>query len=343
MLFDVVYIRAIACLTVVLLHSIAGVYHLDEYSELITIGKYVRTPFIFATPIFIVLSEYLLAFKYGNALPAGFLRKRVENIFVPFLVMGTLALFLDSEGQPELTFNSGFLRIFSGGWHGWFVLVIMQFYLFRPVLVRLYHSFKPLHILSAALVVQILFMVSVHALRSFSEPGDRSWFVLSGHRIFLPAWVFYFYAGHFFGQNRDVMLQKFGKNISYAAFAVLASLGLSYFVSWKFKTPLSSRRFDVVFYSTSVFALLIVLSQRFGKPNRFFSEVAAHSFGIFLWHYFFIIGISAILQLVGLPHPILVAIILFIGSLSGSVLMVKLLNALPFGHFISGRVNRVSS
>ncbi|WP_375803831.1 acyltransferase family protein, partial [Staphylococcus aureus] len=69
-------LRAIACLSIVTLHTTTWMtFHNEFYAEHTTL-HFIRILLCFATPTFIVLSIIILAHKYPNQLPSNFWSKR---------------------------------------------------------------------------------------------------------------------------------------------------------------------------------------------------------------------------------------------------------------------------
>lgn len=74
-------LRVIACLSIVLLHSTTQTANVVGYPEIDNYHIY-RIIMSFATPTFILLSEIIIANKYSNSIPEGFLEIELNILLV---------------------------------------------------------------------------------------------------------------------------------------------------------------------------------------------------------------------------------------------------------------------
>src|SRR5690625_7952470 len=99
--------------------------------------------FTFGTPTFIFISMLLISYSYPNGLPKGFLWRRFQLILLPFIFM---AIFYSADmnifnqllagNMTEVFSSATWSTILSnvignlmGGYHGYFILIIFQFYI----------------------------------------------------------------------------------------------------------------------------------------------------------------------------------------------------------------------
>ncbi|GAE25115.1 hypothetical protein JCM9140_1088 [Halalkalibacter wakoensis JCM 9140] len=133
-LHEISFLRAIACLSIVLLHSIVWgmeyvgfLLNLPDFSERfldsVTIFLY------YGTPTFIFITAFILGYSYKEkrSISKGFLSKRLKFILIPYIFMG----FMYASPYALLSFEQfalkSFLNIFIGDFHAYFVLIIFQF------------------------------------------------------------------------------------------------------------------------------------------------------------------------------------------------------------------------
>ncbi|HZW82721.1 MAG TPA: acyltransferase, partial [Candidatus Deferrimicrobium sp.] len=152
---EVDFLRAIAFFAVVLQHVI-GAYgsrpgiKLDE-------SVFLGLVFVlskFAVPMFVFLSGMSLFYTYSQGLKIGeFFRKRVKSILLPYIAWTLFYSYFARFGLPhsgdfslvasrfaEHGFMAEVLRNLTFGvsyYHMWFVVMIFQFYLLFPLLLRL--------------------------------------------------------------------------------------------------------------------------------------------------------------------------------------------------------------
>ncbi|MEH6992332.1 acyltransferase family protein, partial [Neobacillus drentensis] len=129
---EIFLMRTISCLSILLLHSLARAYAYDN--NIVNLMQLLLT---FGTPTFVFISEFILARSYPQELPANFWSKRLKFIMVPYILFGTFYALMKgfeqslSSGNDFLGSFGGFLwkHILLGDYHGYFILVIFQFYL----------------------------------------------------------------------------------------------------------------------------------------------------------------------------------------------------------------------
>lgn len=323
---------------IVLVHSIGAVFDLEPFRGELAMKDLLRTPLLFATPVFILLSEYLLALKYRETTPSGFLKKRFELIFIPFVAMSLFAAWLNTHTLSKFLSGS-FLNLVGRG-HGWFVLVIMQFYAVRPYLVDLASKKRPIFVLALALLVQVGYQSFVLVYRSNLDPSGRDWFDLVGNRLLLPGWLFYFFVGHYLGVYREQILSKMRGRRYFSILSAFAALSLCVSITMLTSLPATSQRIDISFYAISVFMVILLYTAPIAKSPFLLSEIAAYSFGIYLWHPFFLRATTKMINALQISQGYLVLPMYFVLSISASMIVVAMLNRFPFGHYITGRINR---
>ncbi|WP_408007878.1 acyltransferase family protein [Pseudalkalibacillus sp. A8] len=326
-------LRFVACLSIVLLHSttqtglVAG-FPQAEYYEL------ARLLLCYATPTFIVLSEIILANKYTDRLGEGFFTKRLKWIYLPFVsfaILDALVTFhLSGNGFAGVT-DKIKNNVLFGEFEGYFVLVILQFYLLHYIVLKFNISMKVL--LPISYVVMI---IHLHLLNY----SDLAFVQDNRHLLKIPftAWFGYFTTGYLIGRHYKTIIQFLGKYKWYTLLGVVLSL---YFVAMNYKfgfTSVNSKRFDL--FPFVILSSLAILT--FGKyvPNlKIINTISNYSFGIYLLHW-------QVQRFIGpytanfFEHTSTRVIGLFIVSLLLSMLIIKSVSLLPFGSYIVGNTKR---
>ena len=82
-------LRAIACLSIVLLHATTNIEIINGFIDQ-PFYQFFRLLLCAATPIFILLSILILANRYQHQLPTHFLWHRFQFIVMPFIAAGIL-------------------------------------------------------------------------------------------------------------------------------------------------------------------------------------------------------------------------------------------------------------
>jgi len=346
-------LRGLSCLNVVLAHSITRVLALKEAAltaSATSAYMLLRVFSTFGTPIFIFLSEFLLAYAYPNGAPKDFLKKRVKYIFIPYLAMGVLYGALATfEGTAYLN-QPGFLSFlihvvknFTLGFyrHGYFILVIFQFYLFHIFFHTTFEKWSPRVVLPVALGINLLYL----ALFNFTQTpinhpiGAYLWKDFSW--IPFPGWVFYFFLGYYCGRDYDrfkTTLMKHPLGISLAP--PLIGIVVAYLQLEGYLTVNSSKRVDMLFFSVSMIFLLYHWALKHPDKTKGFQWLSRYSFGIYLLHMFFLALLTAIAPstfLVTLPSGGLLLILWGTATLL-SIGSTYLLGKQSWGKYIIGKL-----
>jgi len=161
---EVDYLRALACLFVVLIHTTADYIFLDTAGHLTkTAFLFVNRALTFAVPAFIFISGFVLAQRYLKrdfSYPL-FLKKRLTHIIVPYFGW-TLVYYLYFIQQNIYGFSLSFFlqSLFLGKmvYHLYFVVLIVQFYLLFGVFRGLFQRYSSHLLMLVFLVINILFM-----------------------------------------------------------------------------------------------------------------------------------------------------------------------------------------
>ncbi|SFI01871.1 Membrane-bound acyltransferase YfiQ, involved in biofilm formation [Tindallia magadiensis] len=346
------FIRSIACLCVVFVHSMTRVVEIHEYAlseSQITLLMTLRLLFTFGTPIFIFLSEFLISYAYGPEVPKHFLRKRAQYILIPYVSMSVLYAVIMVHESRETLISEGlfssflvyiFQNLFFGFYnHGFFIVVIFQFYLLHQWLGKWLEDNRAKLILPISLAVNLLYL-SYFNMTPYPDIayGEYVWRALSW--VPFPSWLFYFTLGYYGGRNFEVLKEKtmnMGKKSILAP--ILAGMLVFYFYSQAIITEDSSRRIDIVFLSTSMIFILFRQAFQMKRIPIIFHLLNKFSFGIYLLHMFFLYWITYGIETYRLMliHPIVTLVLLFAISTVGSILATDMISRFSFGFYIVGK------
>lgn len=135
MIYEWNLLRAIACMSIVLLHSTTQIGRQIGMPD-IEMYYLLRIALCFATPTFIILSEVILANKYKNRIPNGFFKKRIAYIFIPFVCFAFIDATISYNYQFDAALFGKFYRNLLGNYMGYFIIIILQFYVLHYLVVR---------------------------------------------------------------------------------------------------------------------------------------------------------------------------------------------------------------
>lgn len=334
-------LRSLACLSILLLHVLERVYNSQN-----NIINQIDLLLVFGTPTFVFISEFILSYSYKENVPKTFWKNRINYLLLPYLFFGTFYALSKAMDQSLLgdSFFSTFLNflwriILLGDFHGYFILIIFQFYAIHASIGRFLIKFSPKLVIAIALLINLIYLGFFNFVKPLNIPhADYIW--NQYYWIPFPGWIFYFtiafYSGYYFSSFRE----KLSKNRYFILICPFLFGFLSIILYIKGILPdISSKRVDILFFTISLIFLLYYLSTKLSNIPRFFVFISKYSFGIYLFHPFFLGVYASLLSRLPLSIPPLLLIpTLFFGSILFSIIIVYLFNKMPFGAFLVGKV-----
>lgn len=346
---EIFLLRGIACLSIVLLHSLgvaqAGISDINAYLNMIV--NSIRVLLTFGTPTFIFISIFIISYSYPNGVKSNFLNKRVKSILLPFLFMAvSYAFFYGITGSlsiKEILINSLFNIL--GGFHGYFVLVIFQFYIIFYLFNNYLSKKDPHKVILISLLINLGYL---SIFNFFNSPIDNdliNYFWSRGHWIPFLGWIFYFTIAYYSGKNYSNFLIFLNKNKNKKIFlflSVFTGILAAILVNLNI-IPVSSKNVIMIFFTISIIALIYCMATNLKETPYFFKKISEYSFSIYLLHFFFFSIILKILKILKIDLGIFNFLFLFLGGVIGSMLASYIINKFKFGKYLVGGINIVSN
>lgn len=358
---EIFVLRSTACLAIVFLHAIQSAmmkFNMENDPSLHIASNMLfvlQILMMFGTPMFVFISEFIISYSYGYKTPKSFLIKRVKYILIPYIFMGIFysiayPIIHSSTLDLKSILMVAYKNVFMGYYHGYFVLIIFQFYLLHNVFSK-YIATK----YSWKLVVSVSILINVIYLSFFNfvEPTlffsditseiEDLWYVIL-YRLPFFAWLSYFTVAYYCGRN----IKKFLTFIkTYSKFVILAPLITGGIVMLLCVTGIlqfmQSKRVDIIFYTLSCTFFLFYFAQKFKKIPLIFIKISKYSFGIYLLHPFFQVLIKEkFLHSFSFSYLNLIfyIVFVFIIGLTGPMLITYLLNKIPIGPYLVGKIGK---
>lgn len=293
---ELFFLRAIACLSIVFIHAInvsfenLGIRKDPDFLLVNSILFAIQILLMFGTPMFVFISEFLLAYSYKNKMPKGFMKKRLKYILIPYISMGIFYSVVRAVEQGinsvDTILSMTARIIFLGDFHGYFILIIFQFYFLHYIFIKYIEKFNAKYVIMLSLVINVLYL----GFFNFQSPPQYFegfyWNFIT--KIPFLAWISYFVIAFYCGRNLDefkLILKKYKKFIVTAPF-IMGGIVLLMCYS-KILTPIHSKRVDILFYTISVAFFLFYIAMKLKRVPNIFMLVSSYSFGIYLLHPFF--------------------------------------------------------
>lgn len=334
---EIFVIRVIACLAIVLLHSITSTLghfkNIDSFTHELLIA--LQMALIFGTPVFIFISEFLLS-KAQKQINKHFFLIRFKLLLLPYFSMAIVYAFLETESfQLNIIGMTILKNIFLADYVGYFIVIIFQFYILHFIYQKYLNNLNPVMVLSISLFVNITYLAFFNFISPFEQipHSEYIWNRLS----WLPftGWIFYFSMGYYCGLHfqffRNFIIKYknllfFGTLFSLISVITLQNLGLP--------EKVSSKRVDILILTTFLIPTLFYYSSKIRKVPFIIFVISNYSFSIYLLHKIFMHF------LIKLPinHLAIFIISLFFLSVAGSIFIAWIMNKFSLGKYMVGNV-----
>lgn len=338
---EVIILRAFACLSIVTFHTINQVVWLENGNALLDFALLNISGLLsFGTPTFVLISIILLGYAYPDKLPNGFYIKRFKFIFVPFLVMAVFyGIVFNLEAIwtiPKYTFYNIF-----GYYHGWFVLLIFQFYILYHFFMKYIKNVSPTKVLIVSFVVNVLYLGYFTLMTPPSDVTILNYIWEKGFWLPFVGWIFYFAIAFYWGQYYQTWMQWVRKNISLLVVLTILSFGFVMFNNALGLFEFGSKRIDMIFFTVSFIMLLFALLSHLKEVPVFLQYISNYSFGIYLLHFFFIVVFREASQYLVLDFGYWNIIIWTPLAIICSIGSINFVHRYAFGKYIVGQIGRV--
>lgn len=279
------YLRAIACLAVIIVHVSAGYLFLETtgFSTKLVL-LFLNRSLVFVVPVFLFLSGLVLTYNYqGKKINYPlFIKKRAQSLLGPYFFWMVIFYGLFVQ-QGFYKFSPTFFakQFFLGDlvYHLYFVVLIMQFYLLFGVFQSLFAKFKAGTLFLIMFVGNVLFMKFI-----YFPYVDR----------FFLQYLCFFALGCYFGSDYLQIKNKIYKGKYLWALLYFCLSGL---VAWQFYGQILLQKSGNAFLSSLLwllfslvailfyFSLALALAKsKWTYLQNFLNKVSKGSYSIYLSH-----------------------------------------------------------
>jgi surface polysaccharide O-acyltransferase-like enzyme len=353
------FLRAFAVLAVIMIHTVAKIDQIKSLNSLVFVNVFIDVASHFAVPVFIIVSGIVLSYNYYEHINyKSYYIKRFFSIIPQFLFFSLFYLIVSNLilDQRSPSILKVIYRIFTGraSYHLWFFIILIQFYLVYPLLIKLYIIFSSRHRLRTFIIMSFLIQILYYFISNYLYTEyDQILLRLFDYYIrhaFL-SYIFYFVIGIYFGRNLDSMKNYINNaNNNNLYFLLILSNVIIYLIRIKeMETPgyeidklslLPSEIIEPLQYILSFILLWKIASkliERNDLVTSLLKDIGKFSFGIYLIHVFFIMVLIRILEPLNITYSdwIFYPIIFFCVS-ALSYLTCKIISYIPFSYYIIG-------
>jgi len=344
MIKEIFVLRSIGCLSIVFLHSIhiaLSTVPIREMGELAAIiFDSVQMILYYGTPMFIFISEFLISYSYRNrVLPEHFLRKRIRYILIPYFVMAVFYSIPFIMNGVEAWSIKLLMNVFVGDYHGYFILIIFQFYLFHFYFHRYLKARSPRAVLSVTFLINAGYLM----LFNFTSPPEMIPFsTYIWERFYwipLFGWIFYFSLGYYSGLYYESFIRTL---VKYRYIIIIGPLLTSILMLYLYHSGVlqvhSSKRTDILLHTTMFSMFLFYVTTKIKTPPQVLVFISQYSFGIYLLHYFYIFLADFLFGRYPLDIGVMYIISLFSFSMISSIITIFIVNKWKYGYLIIGKI-----
>lgn len=315
---EAAWLRAVACLNVVLIHITANplYYVTTDPAVYARYGAFTQHQFLvlnqftrFAVPAFVFLTGFTLAWRHvRNQMPfsfGSFIKRRFMVVFVPYAIWSLFYFVyiqimsgrysgLAQVEWSDLTWKFAHeLLVGDASYHMYFVVLILQLYILSPLFIlaaqRFYHF-------AGWLAVGFVYQLAASIINYYyiSATGIPFWdMVISRLDRNCLMWIGYFIIGIAVGGQWD-RIREWVKQ--YGSYFIIPWILLWHALVWEFYYSIGQGRFFsgvvtsskplVMLYCLAFIPLIFWAADRMSKTriNTVVLNLSDHSYGIFLAH-----------------------------------------------------------
>lgn len=343
---EINYFRGLAIIGVVVIHTIGGCHSENNLITFFHIN--IDQIATYSVPFFIFISGLVLTYNYSDKKKIhylDFITKRSNAVLIPYVIWSciylTYRIIID---QDDIGLILAIKKIIIGSayFHLYYVVLILQFYLVFPLILKFIMSFKKRQV--GLLALTFIFNLLIISLYYYKFDFLNEIII----RKISFFWIFYFMLGSIMGLNFDyyknVLFNISLKYIGALFYVGLLALIFSYYSDGLLinDTNIFWLRPQVLIYASLFIMFTIKIIGELNphdlkKPAaRFLNELGRYSFGIYLIHILILNILLIIFQKLNVNYNFLFDYFLFPVVLVLSLHFVIMLSGLPFGRFIVG-------
>lgn len=336
-MFVIFWMRAIACLSVVMIHTITTTFYKFDMPNHGYLLRLFQLLILYATPMFVFISEFLLAKQYKTKVKEGFIKQKLLTLGIPYILINLgLAYVYGHPHDFKDYLKSVEFMMFHGGTLTYFIVIIFQFYALHIFLAKYLVKLNPFKIIVMSLIITTFYW----GIRTFVTPSSvvyLNWIWQREGWMICIGWLSYFFLGFYMGYYyKELMqnIQKYTIHIVSSVVIVTCIVIINYLSG--FLTLVDSKRIDTPIYVTIIILLFFLIASYTKYVPKFFVFISNYSFSIYLVHYFIVHRLGMLHH-----HPFLNVIFTFTLTVTFAICITYVVNLWKYGKYIVGGIGRV--
>jgi len=310
-------LRCVACLCVILLHSTGCFVVSQAECQKNILGVLLRSISSIGVPLFVMISGYFLLSNPKNINCDYFYKKRLKRIGFPILFWSffylLFALLLQCRnGFAQIDWHSMVVWIYTGspgkGIHLWYLYMILGLYILTPFMLTICKNYQIKLLLFLSSLLYLAYFIQsnylIYKMGSYRTPL----FIPLLSFGFIPYFIFGKYVGDKIMLNGNVskMKHRFVCTASLAVFCVVSLLETWLCGKIDFNWSLCSLSPLVTLQAFSVYIFVLSFRKTPSKRvEKIITWTSSLTFGIYLFHIFFLASFSALFDRLGVENTVL--------------------------------------
>lgn len=349
---EIFVLRSLACLGIVMYNALnVAIRHFsmdnsEAYVDLLPILHTVQLLLMYSTPMFVFISEFLLAKTYGESVPVGFFRKRAKFILIPYLTIACFYSLIDTAENASTMTLKDYLyelakNIVLADFFGYFLLVIFQFYVLHLLFTKFVYGKVPMRrVIAIAVVVNMIYLAPFNMIDLTGTYHLNYYLVSFMNKVPFVAWIAYFVIAFYCGKNYDSLIRSINRRIKWVALWTFVAACMVVFLFFAGTIEeVYSKRFDVLLYTVGMIFCLFYLSSRIREVPATLMLISRYSFGIFLLARFVLFALDETLPAYdSVGYSVAFICLSFVAAIIGSIVVCYLLNKSRYGPYIVGKI-----
>jgi membrane-bound acyltransferase YfiQ involved in biofilm formation len=332
---EIFWLRAYGCIAVFLFHLMDQV---NKYVDNL-VTDFMRIPLVLGTPIFLFISVFVFAVRYDKAVPEGFIRQRVKYVMLPYFVYGFIYSTAEwakrgAEGDPVNFWANAVEYFVYAGWHGYFLIIAMQFYVGYWLFTRLrLWRVNPVPWFWLSCLISMAYWGTAY-WQGVNPPGYLLWVAPLGwlYLFFLALVLVRYYP--LAPNGIKAQRPQWMKYLAHPACLGLFVFGLGVATLAHLPAFTSKEVWVIPFFV--LFTLCATRQLKGYTAPNWVRQINVYSFGIYLAHPMFFIATDLIIAPLSLPI-VVYAVMLALVSMTGCIVLSKVVNTSRIGAMMFGK------